>query len=451
MSTGSPTPQGWKRYFSPTFRMLLLAWAILVVVIYAITQLTGLSTTAHKPTPAPSVPMWQPQEDARAPLPVKTIPPAPTPSEAPLPSPPVTQVAPARPSPEDVAATKMRWLGVKTKIDDLQERLDPALEDTKAWTTLLKQLPSDEAGKRIAGSKPHIDKYRSLMQETRPPARLAEQYRDTLKVHQETVTKYLADPENTTGPRPELDQDLERLREDVKALASKYREARLALEGLVSETAAMPAADTTLEKAVQQREREVASQYLDQLTATRNAAEAEAQRILREAEEKAIKEKAKAEAESVARLGAQEARRIREATEDRLATLTEEAARRKREEEANRLRTIAEDPQVQRKYSALLQKGYMQFKCSPGGGMMSKGDRPLPASFGDLNSRGWLKNAETFARAMSRQPNPDFNVFNDRPTNAYPATAADWEEMEKLLEQFKMLAPIWMEMKLLEP
>jgi len=93
----------------------------------------------------------------------------------------------------------------------------------------------------------------------------------------------------------------------------------------------------------------------------------------------------------------------------------------------------------------------MQFKCSPGGGMMSKGDRPLPASFGDLNSRGWLKNAETFARAMSRQPNPDFNVFNDRPTNAYPTTAADWEEMEKLLEQFKMLAPIWMEMKLLEP
>ncbi len=52
---------------------------------------------------------------------------------------------------------------------------------------------------------------------------------------------------------------------------------------------------------------------------------------------------------------------------------------------------------------------------------------------------------------MSRQPNPDFNVFNDRPTNAYPTTAADWEEMEKLLEQFKMLAPIWMEMKLLEP
>ncbi len=94
----------------------------------------------------------------------------------------------------------MRWLGVQTKIDDLQERLDPALEDTKAWTTLLKQLPSDEAGKRIAGSKPHIDKYRSLMQETRPPARLAEQYRDTLKVHQETVTKYLADRRIRPGP-----------------------------------------------------------------------------------------------------------------------------------------------------------------------------------------------------------------------------------------------------------
>jgi hypothetical protein len=62
-----------------------------------------------------------------------------------------------------------------------------------------------------------------------------------------------------------------------------------------------------------------------------------------------------------------------------------------------------------------------------------------------------LKDAESFAKAMSKQPNTDFNIFNDRPTHAYPKTAAEWDEMEKLLAQFRLLGPIWVEMKLLDP
>lgn len=127
-----------------------------------------------------------------------------------------------------------------------------------------------------------------------------------------------------------------------------------------------------------------------------------------------------------------------------------EAKEREREEEASRLRKLAEDPNVQKKYSAFLQQGYVQFSFPPGF-MEHRSERPLTVSFNDLIGKGWLKDSETFARAISRRPNTEYRAFNDRPTHPYPRSDAEWKEMERLLEEFKMLAPVWVKMELLRP
>jgi len=447
MSTGTSNPTGWRRFVSRSVRITVLIWLILLVTAYFCYELSGWSIVQ-----APAVPLWQPDErpPVPAPSPVQTIPPAPLPKGTAVAPAPPTQVAPPPPTPEELGAVKMRWIEVKGQIEDLRKDVASAVTDTQAWTALLTQLPSNEAGKRIARSKEHLDRYRSLLEQPRQPARLATQYRDMLEVHLETANRYLGQTGNTTLPSTTLTQELRRLGDDAGALARDYRRDRLALEQLVAETVAMPPGDLTLEKAVEQRDREVAGKYLADLASAKAAAEAQAQQKLREVEVKAIKDKAEAEAEQRAKLGAMEAQRVRDDTEQRLALEREAASKKKRDEEAARLRALAEDPGIQRQFACFLEKGYLQFTTPPKG-MMSKSQRPTPVSFGDLNRHGWLKDAESFAMAMSRSPSPNYRAVNDRPSRGYPKMDTEWAEMDRLLELFKTLGPVWVEMKLLEP
>lgn len=446
MSTGSPQPLRPKNLLTSGTRVTLLIYAAVVGAAWLVYEASS-SKKSNGPEPTPSVkptiadvPGGPPSSDSPRPAPTH-------PTADPATATPVTPT----PKPEDIAAAKMRWLELQRQIESIKETLNTTNTDVDVLTSLLKQLPESESGKRIAASIPHLDQYRALLQDPdRKPVRLVSQHNDTVNVHVDTVRTYLDRRDNTVLPNPQLVQDLERIEKEIKTLAPKYHRDRLALENLVSETEKLAPAITTLEKAVEQRERELAAAYSKQLAESRAAAEKEAQRVLREAEEKAIKEEAEAKAAAAARLGKEKVEQVRKDTDQQIAVLRDEEARKKREEETKRLRTLAEDPNVQAKYSALLRKGYMMFKGTPGA-PQDMGQRPAPASFGDLNSRGWLKSVETFARAMSRQPSPDYNVFNDRPTLAFPKTPAEWEEMEKLYEQFKVLGPIWVEMKLLEP
>lgn len=435
--------------------MMLLIWAMAIVGAYLFYNYFGQSTPDQRASDQkpPNRDTATVQQILSAPLvPNKhvVLPSAPRPNEDAQHTAPLPPAAPSRPKPEELAAAKMRWIDIKGQIEGIREDLDPALGDAETWMTLVRQLPGNEAGKRIAGSKTHVDQYRALLEQPRQPARLAMQCRDTLQVHLETAQRYLGQADNTTVPSSELVQELDRLNTEAKTLRQEYHRDRLALEGLVSETAKMPAAEITLEKAAEQREREVAAEYLAQLTATRAAAEAEAQKKLREAEEKAIKQKAQEKADSMARLATIESQRIRDETEQRLVTEKEAAVKRKRDEEAARLRALADDPEIQRLYACFLQKGFLQF-TGPPRGQMSKSQRPMSVSFGDLNRKGWLKDAESFAQAMSRSPSPNWDAINDRPTRGYPKTDAEWAEMDRLLQQFKTLGPIWVEMRLLEP
>ncbi|MCY2994769.1 MAG: hypothetical protein NTY19_43945 [Planctomycetota bacterium] len=263
----------------------------------------------------------------------------------------------------------------------------------------------------------------------------------------EAAQKYPGQTDNTTIPSAKLIQELGRVKGDVETVALEYRTDRKLLETLVSDTAGLTPADGTLEQVLEQRAAAAARQFCEQLAKAVKEAKAEAQRVLRETDEKAIKETTQAEAERRARLAALGVQRIRDETEQDVIAAQKAAAEEKRVAEAQRLDSLAKDPRIQRKYSAFLEKGLLQFASV----MMRKSDRPAPVSLGDLDKHDWLKSVERFAMAMSRSPAPNWSAINDRPTHPYPKTAAEWAEMERLLEQFKLLAPIWVNMKLLNP
>jgi hypothetical protein len=421
MSTGLNALIRFKRLFSSSLSVMLLVWIIAIVgagILYHFTAQQAANRDATDQGKVVAASATTPSETAGRPT-------ASHDSNC--------KSSAAPPTPEAIARTKLRWVRVKGQIEELRDSLRPATTDVETWTTLLKQLSENDAGKRIAGDKKYVDQYRALLEHPRKPARSAEEYRDSIQIHLEAVDKCLNNAENMTQPSDAMAKDLEQLQNGIQALTKEYHTDRIALEKIVSDTAKMSPSQLTLAKAIEEREKEIAGEYLAQLDAVKKKADDEGQRKIREAEDKAIREKAQAKA---ARL---------------ISETKDEEARKNREAEAKRLKALAEDPEIQKTYSAFLQKGYMQLTCTPSGGQPSKTDRPRSVSYNDLSRHGWLKNVETFARAMARQPSRDYFIYNDRPTHPYPHTQEEWEDMESHLKQFKELAPIWIEMKLLEP
>lgn len=457
MSTGLSGPTRPKRFLGSSLYIALLAYLGVIVgacLLYFVTQRQAANrkpkdqgNVASNPVAVPTTTSEKPPFSSAA---TKQSPSQPGNQVPDVPA--VTPVQPPTPTREAIAVAELRWKQLRGQVEEMQKNLVPAVADAQTWTSLIEQLSEDDAGKRISSSKEHVEQYRRLLEQKRKPARLAQEYHDALNIHKETIKEYLAEPKNTTPPSDSLVQMLSQLQDDIKVLADEYHRDRRALENLVADTATFKPTNVTLAKAVEDREKAVAGEYLTQLTVVKEKAEAEAQKKLREASEKAIAEKAQAEADQRARLGAAEASRIRMETDQREREAKAEEERKKREAETKRLKALAEDPAIQRKYAAFLQKGYTRFNCRPSGGVRRRSDRPLPVSFGELNGYGWLKNSESFAKAMAKhRPNEEYNIPNDRPTHPYPQSSAEWEEMDKMLEQFKVLAPIWVEMKLLEP
>lgn len=425
------------RYFSSSTRMVLLVWAVCLVGAYLLYFFTRQDNTERRSS-------LTGRSSSRAP-PTFEAPP-PVGDQVPVvPAPPIP--VPRPPSPEEVATAKLQWIRFKSRVEEVREQLQAVSQDNDVWSSLTKELPHNEAGRRIAGSPTHVDQFHALVVRPRTPARGLTTIRETLDVHLQTAQEYLSQSGNTAIPSPALTRELDDASSNVQALAQEYREDRLALQTLVSETDSVAMAEQPLEQVLEQRTAAVAREYREQLAKAKADAEAEAQRILRETEAAGIKAKAEAEANRRAVLAAVEAQRIRYETEQHMISQKEAAAKKQRDDEAKRLRALAQDLVIQSRYSPFLKAGHFQF----GGLPFRKSDRPLPVSFGELSNKGFLDSVESFAKAMSRSPAPNWSTINDRPTYALPRTTAEWAEMDRLWKQFLQLAPVWIEMGLLRP
>jgi hypothetical protein len=443
-----------KPWWNPSARKMLLTWVVFTLAAYFVhlyTQQGGSDSVKVKPPTVPAVVAGDGKKSApradsgtgdssdpshRHPRgPSREIP---SPADSP------------RPSSRERMTAKAGWTDFQTHAKPLREILDEAVKNAEVCTALLKALSQNDEGRRIAGSPTHVDRLCNLLEEPPPTADFLKGLRDTVQVHLEMAKTCLDQEGNAIPPEGTLIQDLQRLKTEVEPLALRCRHDRDEIERLRAETASLPPAERTLDGVLEARIQERRREDFDQRAAARKAAREEGQRKIREAEVKAIQEVAQAEADSRVRVGIQEARRIRETTEIEFLKAQANQAKDKRQAEAARLRAMAEDPEVQRQYLAFLAKGYARF-TGPPSGALGIGKSPAPVSFGDLSRNGWLKNRETFAHAMYKQPSSNLPRFNDRPTRPYPTTPAEFAETERLLEQFKILGPVWVEMGLLEP
>lgn len=115
-------------------------------------------------------------------------------------------------------------------------------------------------------------------------------------------------------------------------------------------------------------------------------------------------------------------------------------------EEETYLRQQAARQNIQAQFAPFLQKGYTQIglrHCHEPF-RWKKVNRLTAVSYGGMIKCQTLDNAENFIRDAAHKE-------NDRPKWAPPGKRNDaaWEQLDKKLELFKKLAPIWVEMKLL--
>ena len=151
---------------------------------------------------------------------------------------------------------------------------------------------------------------------------------------------------------------------------------------------------------------------------------------------------AQIEADRVKAVGAEKAKTAEEAS--------------KREQDAilhERLLKQANDPAVKATFAPFLASGRFMFPKPLADRWWY--DKSQPASLSFLQANGYVANVRTFAFTMAgeRRRHPgeanDGSVNDRKPHHRFPTTDPEWTEMERLYEQFKELAPVWVELGLL--
>lgn len=377
---------------------------------------------------------------------------------------PVVPSDPAKPQPGQpgpatvkLAKEEARTLTVAA-LDQAATIADAALKllaeiepELRRWNALTAGLLTSDEGRLLAAHPDFVDTFHELHAADQPNQRHVDTHRSRVLLLIKPVREALANPESTYRPAPELLEALRTEETTVKDLLADARSRDETIQHmLVRAQGGVPSTlnlQQAIDKANQDRALARARVIADKVS--------EAERI---ATEQVAVMVAKAHGERILQAGRDEANRIqaesaRQAAEARRqranaeadTTASQAAAEATRRlAETEQLRKRAEDPTIQALYAPFLSKGRYVMGTSPA----RKYEIPRPVSFGGLVQRGVLSSASSFARAGAGGGHPW--CWNDRPKWSPVLTEEDLQRYEGLLTQFKELAPIWMEMGLLQ-
>lgn len=345
-----------------------------------------------------------------------------------------------------------RLLALRTLGAEAREALAAHEKEAAAWDKAVSLIAEGGVGRKIAASDVQVERIASILDKNR----LTETQLISLKQQLDTLLAPVDEAFRAGNvgfsPDDSYASDVDRIRNRLKESTADLRDDGELLEIVRRDSAENTPSEASLSERLEERRLFRARERLAAIEQTTKAAHENAIRVVGEAEAEVIKKKAEAEAEAKRLVGAVEAKRLVEEAELRKKTLDDELARKKLAEEAEMLRKRAEDPAVQRRYSALLDKGYRRFNSHPKAAYLDKSIEPEPASWSELNSNGWLADVKSFARALCPQPLAGYaDVPNDRRTRPYPSSDGEWKQVESMLLEFKSLGPIWREMGLISP
>lgn len=165
-----------------------------------------------------------------------------------------------------------------------------------------------------------------------------------------------------------------------------------------------------------------------------------------QAQREAVELEAQALAEQTRKLAKQRVAQIEAETAAKAEELKKQQSLDAGRAERKRWQDMAKDPAIQAKFKPFLAKGYNDCASNP---RWSQNEFPRPVSLNVLHKSHALDNGYEFARAGAGKVG--MFTFNDRPLWSYPTREEDLKPFDELLKLFKQLAPIWVEMGLLQP
>ena len=352
---------------------------------------------------------------------------------------------------------------VRAARDDGQQVLrmiDHVSQLRSAWDRDVAAVLQNHEGRLIAADADRLARFATLLHLSFPET-------DALAQQRERIRRLLAPAEDAIAgkiaafkPDDAYQQQLDRERSLAQRQEQELADAQKMLAALIAEAKQKNSApaDLPLQVKVEQLERETAAARL------RAIQEARAQ-----AEEQNTTQLADLEKRKLAEIGEAE-RKHREAELDAQRTEQETQARLTQEKTAHdKLVTLANNPEVQARYQVFLAKGRYLFdkKLSDGErkyGDPKYGDIPAPASLRRLREVGVLDNEFVFwatGTADDDYANSPAKKYgykwqgkgNDRPVTwkGFPTTEEEQALVKQRYDEFRELAPIWVEMGLLKP
>jgi len=352
---------------------------------------------------------------------------------------------------QKLALAKLKQQQVIDFGGTVTKALDEWRSELDRWESEVVTLLDGDKGKPLAGNKPLIRRFRAVYDHERSGKEDEERLRSQTEAVIAAVKLTNDTPSDGSAPSEEVTTELQGLLRRAREGRDSYRTAREQVASLVKQaksgTSGAPGTKTLAEALSEQQDAErLASAAVVEAEAakareeaTRRKAAAEVERL--RSEEAVTARIAKVKAEQARELGLKEEARL-EAETRMLKAKADQA----------RIRRLAADPAIQAQFSAFLANGRYQFAWGTFGAF------PEPASYRTLVNRGHLSDITNFTHAMAGRSQSGtgqeagyFRTENDRPHGSYPTTQAQQRRMEQLFEQFKELAPTWIEMGKLLP
>jgi len=321
---------------------------------------------------------------------------------------------------------------VTQRADQLLALIQDFETELKIWTTDVQTLPNTATGKALATNPSYIAAFDAIISKERPGSSAAQRYRETVQNLTQSARATTTTPLSFYAPPERLLVELDTLTQSVQRDIADYHSDRESVQAMVVAAGKSGTASVeTLESALQRhRER----QALARAEIIRQHTE--------QAERKAAELEASARAEQIRREGEAKAEQIRQLGEQNAAKITAETEASNRQAERDRLLAEAKDLAVQKLFAPFLEKGLIRINIPNG----PKTPYPQPVSFKDM--RNVLSDAQTFAKCGAGSY---YCKHNDRPRWPLPTTEAEWKEMERRRQLFVKLAPVWIELGLLNP
>ncbi len=324
----------------------------------------------------------------------------------------------------------------------LGESVERALDEWKAeleqWSKEVVPLSRNDQGKALAANNSLLRQYRAVIATERPGRDEARRLKEQVEGLISVMKAASENPADASLPGTEITEGLQGLLKEAKAGRDRSRDVREQVASLVTQAADEGSkGEVTLAEAAQKQQDE---------ERRASAAVIDAERL--KAEEEATRAVATAKADQARMAGQKQEELIQAETRALIASKESETRALIAKKGRERIRRLAEDPAIQAQFSPFLAHGKYQY------GLGAFGDLPGPASYQMLVNRGQLKDVTAFAHAMAGHAysgSGGWDVQNDRPCWSFPTSQAGLRQMEPLLNQFKELAPTWVEMGKLLP